>query len=354
MLMADIPPGKEIMRETIIDGHEIKGICTAIPNKKVRQEDFASNFSAKDIKSISKMTGVRERYWVEKESISDLCAYAGKKLLAKINWDPNSVDALIFITQSPDYVLPATAIRVQGELGISKSIVAFDINLGCSGYPYGLFIADTLINSGVANRVLVCAGDITSKIIDKTDKSTAFLFGDAGSVTAIERSEIRNQTKYVFGSDPGGQESLIIPESRFREVSEQLLTKIGNKNPCYIYMDGAEVFNFTLREVEGLVSSFDNISIDFYLFHQANLFMLNYLTNRIGLDSELVPINIDLYGNTSSASIPLLICSEKREIFKDKGEVDLGLFGFGVGFSWSGCVKSLRESVPCILTRIEK
>lgn len=353
MSMVDTQLNKT-MKETTLNGHEIKGICTAIPNKKVRQEDFFQDFSEKEIKSISKMTGVQERYWVEKESTSDLCVHAGRELLKEINWEPNSVDALIFITQSPDYVLPATAIRIQGDLGISKSIVAFDINLGCSGYPYGLFMADTLINSGVAERVLVCVGETTSKIIDKKDKTTALLFGDAGSVTAVERSKNDRTTKYVFGTDPSGQQSLIVPESRFRGIAPELLDKIDGKDPHYIYMDGAEVFNFTLREVEPLVSSFDAEHIDFYLFHQANLFMLNYLVGRIGLNSDSVPINIDLYGNTSSASIPLLICSEKEEIFKEKDEVDLGMFGFGVGFSWSGCVKNLGKDVPCILTKVEK
>jgi 3-oxoacyl-[acyl-carrier-protein] synthase-3 len=323
----------------------ITGVVTCLPNKKIDNSFFSDFLNESEIKNIEKMAGVKTRYWVDGESTVDLCVCAGKRLIDQLKWKTDEIDAIIFVTQSPDYILPASSIKIAGQLGLEDGVIAYDVNLGCSGYPYGLFLAETLIGSGIASKVLLMVGETTSKIIDKKDKSTALIFGDAGAATALESSS-DDEAIYLLGSDASGERNLIVPNSRFCRNVMLSDPRMNGRNHDHIFMDGAEVFNFTLKKVPLMVSNALELSggdIDFFLFHQANKFMLNHLVKKMKLDPNRVPINIEQYGNTSSASIPLLLTTVLKYKFHEYNSIKIGMFGFGVGYSWAACIKKINS-----------
>ncbi len=328
---------------------KIVGIVTCTPSIRIENNYFLKDFTQEDINNVVKMIGVKKRYWTDdKTTTKDLCVHAGMQLLKKLNWEHSSVDVLIFVSQTPDYILPPTSIAIQAELSLSKNTIVFDVNLGCSGYVYALWLGMSLIESGSVKRVLLAVGDTISKIIDHKDRSTAMLFGDAGTVTALERSDVDEESFFILGADGLGVNNLIVPNGRFKIPSTEIKEKLKDKNLSCLYMDGSEIFNFTLRTLPSLFSeimNFSKISIsdyDYFLFHQANIFILNHIAKKIKLPLEKVPLNIEDFGNTSSASIPLLITTRLSEPLKRKSS-RLALFGFGVGYSWGGASIGINE-----------
>jgi len=328
-------------RNIHVTGSKVVGVVSCVPKKEVRNEYFHSKFTEQGVTDVIKMIGVQTRRWVDDNvSAGDLCLAAGKKLLNDLNWDPSTIDALIFISQTPDYRLPSTALTLQREMKISQRCIAFDINLGCSGYPYALWLGMTMIQSGAANRVLLAVGDTVSKIVDPQDRATAMLFGDAGSMTAIESATSEDQAFFILGSDGKGANNLIIPKGGFKDYSKANDARLKDKNSACLYMDGGEIFNFTLKTIPILVNEtieFAGLTLasyDYLLFHQANLFMLKHLAKKIKCPDEKFPININQFGNTSCASIPLLITTDLSKNFTKQG-AQVGMFGFGVGYSWA-------------------
>ena len=322
-------------------GISIRGISSCVPNQSITNDFFSESFSEKDIKSIEKISGIKSRRWADsKTSTIDLCYVAAKNLIHEINWDPSSIDAIIFISQTPEYSLPASSIVLQNKLKI-KSCITLDVNLGCSGYPYGLFIASALINSGFIKRVLLLVGDTISKVIDKQDKSTSMIFGDAGSATALE-SDLKNTSSsyYINGSDGAGFSNLIIPDLKYKEVSDR--KNFEDRNLKYLYMNGPEIFNFTLLNIPNLIfeslekANCSKDDINFFIFHQANKFIIDLIADKACLDKLKVPSNIEKFGNTSSASIPLLLSTEVKKISLENQKI--AMFGFGVGYSWSSAI----------------
>ena len=316
-------------------GVGIAGIVACVPPRVVENAEFEAAFGT-GVGDVTKMTGVERRRWVADDvTTSDLCVAASTRLMAQLEWAPDSVDALIFISQTPDYKLPATACVMQAKLGLRKGIIAFDVNLGCSAYPYGLWLASMLVSSGSANRVLLAVGDTSSRVVDPQDRATAMLFGDAGAVTAIVRSNENLKSHFILGSDGTGYQNLIIREGASR--GKQLN---GKPNPTKLFMDGGEIFNFTLKSVPNLVRDLMELSgltiddHDAFLFHQANTFMINHLAKKAKLPTDKVPINIGRYGNTSSATIPLLMADDLADRLLTQ-ETRLAMFGFGVGYSWA-------------------
>lgn len=316
-------------------GVGIAGIVACVPPRIVENSEFEESFGS-GVGEVVKMIGVKQRRWVaDGVTTSDLCLAAASRLLTRLDWDPSSVDALIFISQTPDYRLPATACVMQSKLGLRKGIIAFDVNLGCSAYPYGLWLASMLVSSGSADRVLLAVGDTSSRVVDAQDRGTAMLFGDAGAVTAVTRADISSRSHFILGSDGGGFENLIIREGGFRSGGPE-----PKSDPTKLFMDGGEIFNFTLKAVPRLVSDLMELAglgidqHDAFLFHQANTFMINHLAKKAKLPREKVPINIDRYGNTSSATIPLLMADDLASTLTSVPS-RLAMFGFGVGYSWA-------------------
>jgi 3-oxoacyl-[acyl-carrier-protein] synthase-3 len=328
-----------IGRHARTTGARIAGVVSCLPPRVVENDSFIEQFGD-GVAEVTKMTGVERRYYVEEGvTTSDMCFAAANRLMDKLGWERDSVDGFIFVTQSPDFPLPATACLLQDRLGLSTNTIAFDVNLGCSGYPYGLWMTMAGIQTGAMKRVLLAVGDISSRTIDTTDRSTALLFGDCGTVTAIEASDDEDSdATFVLGTDGRGGENLVLPTSRHRNVKAE--GKLEGRDLSMVYMDGAEIFNFTLKSVPPLIRESVELagkSIDDYdafLLHQANKFMITHIAKKAKLPKEKVPINIDRYGNTSSATIPLLMTTDMAESLSTDTR-QIGMFGFGVGYSWA-------------------
>jgi 3-oxoacyl-[acyl-carrier-protein] synthase-3 len=330
-----------IGREVKTTGAIIVGIVSCVPSRQIKNDYFVDKFGETGVNDVVKMIGVNKRHWVDETTTTrDLCLHAGKRLLKDLDWDPKSVDALIFVSQTPDFRLPASACILQSELELSTSCIAFDVNLGCSAYPYALWLGMTMIQTGAARRVLLAVGETMSKITDVNDRATALLFGDAGTMTALAYSQKDSDAYFIMGTDGLGSKNLMIPMGAFKNYPVQDDLRFEGKNPLCNFMDGAEVFNFTLRAVPALVNKtilFAENSIESYhafLFHQANRFMVERLAKKAKLPVDKIPININDFGNTSSASIPLLMTTTLRAQLKNDS-LQLALFGFGVGYSWA-------------------
>lgn len=326
----------------------VSGIASAVPEHTRGVEDVASQFGQEAAEKITASVGVQTRHIASARTCtSDLCCAAAQRILDEVEWDPDSIDALIFVTQTPDYILPATACSLHRRLKLGTHCLAFDVNLGCSGYVYGLALASRLLGAGNVRRALVLVGDTASKIVSPEDRSAAPLFGDAGTATAIEYSEGAPEMSFDLGTDGSGEEHLIIPSGSFRQpaTSESCLRterENGNiRSDQDLFMDGGEVFAFTLAQVPGLIkrtlqgAGWTVDDIDGVVLHQANAFMLNHLRKRLKIDDQKMILALDDYGNTSSASIPLAMTATWSQTPPAK-PLQLVLGGFGVGWSWAG------------------
>ena len=316
----------------------IKNIEYYLPEQIIRNSDLAKEFPEWEAEKIEEKVGIRMRHVVSKdETALDLAYMAGEKLLTQI--DRNTIDFLILCTQSPDYFLPTSACILQDKLKLRKNIGAFDFNLGCSGYVYGLGIAKGLINSNIANRILLITSETYSKHIHRSDKGSRSIFGDGAAATLIEKSEEEGIHEFVFGTDGSGMNNLIVKRGgmRFEQTDNY-----SNPDNC-LYMNGPEIFNFTLDVIPDLVkktlelNKLKSEEIDYYIFHQANKFMLDYLRKKLKVDPGIFYNNLLSTGNTVSSTIPIAIkdCLDNN-LIKSKNKVMIA--GFGVGYSWGATV----------------
>ncbi len=274
----------------------------------------------------------------------DLCADAAERLLAEMGLDASSIDAVIFVTQTPDHAQPNNASLLHGRLGLSKSAPAYDLSLGCSGWVYGLHQAALLCAHGGAARVLLCAGDTLSRLTNPGDRSTDPLFGDAGSATIVEKTGRAAPWHFVLGADGTGAPAIIVKQGGARQPGGPLNEKTdaeGNRrHDANLAMSGADVFSFTLREVPPALQSvlrhagLSPESLDALVLHQANRFILSTLAKKIGVAAERTPMGVvEKYGNQSSASIPCALIDGLGERLT-AGPLKVAGCGFGVGLSW--------------------
>ncbi len=336
------------MVRTKLQGPRIAGVASAVPETIRDLNSLETIFGQEDIRKISDSSGVLLRRIAPPDGsicTSDLCAAAAERLLTELNWDRQTIDGLIFVSQTPDYVLPATACSLHGRLNLSKTCASFDINLGCSGYIYGLWLAASMISSGGCNRVLLLVGDTISRIASPFDRAVSPLFGDAGTATALERAAESNPLCFQLGTDGTGSQNLIVPAGGFRrprsiKTAERTPREGGNiRSDEDLYMNGGEIFAFTLREIPSLIlgickdAGWRIEDVNSFLFHQANRFMLQHLAKKMKLPTHKMVIALENFGNTSSASIPLALtqCLSARLKFE---KMRLVLAGFGVGYSW--------------------
>jgi 3-oxoacyl-[acyl-carrier-protein] synthase-3 len=328
----------------------ITGMTAAVPKHVINNYEYDLYFKKEDVKEIVEKIGVKERRFAdEKTCSSDLCFAAAEKLISELKINREEIDLLIFISQTPDYRMPATSILLQERLGLLTSTITFDINLGCSAFLFGLSVAYSIILSCGLKKALILDGETRSKVYSQKDRKTGFLFGDAGVAALIEREEKFGQSWFSLNSD-GSRESLIkIPAGGYRKMSscetvkEKVVDEYGNiRSDENGYMNGADVFNFVIREVpkdfNRLIefSGTDISSIDYFVFHQANSYINGFLAKKLKLPENKVPSTIEKFGNTSSVSIPLTIVSELREHLKTSKKVLLS--GFGVGLSWGTAI----------------
>ncbi len=305
---------------------------------------LASQFPDWNMDLVYAKTGVRTRYIAaEGECASDLGVAASEKLFGGHGIDRRTVDFLLFCTQTPDYPLPTTACLVQDRLGLPTSIGALDFNLGCSGFVYGLSLADGLIRSGAAERVLLITAETYSKYIDPADRSLRTIFGDGAAATLIEAASEPSLGSFVFGTDGRGADALMVTEGGARPDQLALKPRKRKRWSSRLYMDGPELVDLTLDVVPPLVervlaaAGLTREGVDFYLMHQATLLLLEKLRAKLEVDERLAPAHLEDYGNTVSSTIPFMMHDLRKAGRLRPGKRSL-LIGFGVGFSWAGCV----------------
>ena len=340
--------------KTIINNVSIRAVNSWLPETRVELTSFNSLYGATEVASIIKVTGV-ERIRVADGDItsSDMCQRSAEVLFEQEGFDRSLIDGLVFVSQTTDWILPATSISLQDRLGLSKDTVCIDIHYGCSGYIYGLFQAASWIACGACENVLVLAGDTTSRMINTNDKSLRMVFGDCGTATIVSKGN--SPIGFHIQSDGSGSDKLIIPAGGFRlPISEDtsVLEWDEDKNGRTkndLFMDGMAIFNFAITKVHKNINAlieemgWKKEDVGFFGLHQANEFMVNYVRKKLKVAEELAPINVKDFGNTGPATLPLLlsdICSGDHKYNLSKSIMS----GFGVGLSWGSVAADLSNT----------
>lgn len=324
----------------------IKGISYYLPERVVTNEELVMEFPEWTVDKIAAKVGVRERHVAANgETAVDLAVKAAETLFSEHGIDRSTVDYILLCTQSPDYILPTSACIVQYRLGLPTGIGALDFNLGCSGYVYGLSLAKGLICGGIAGNVLLITSETYSKHLHLRDKGNRTIFGDGAAATLVSTEGKYEIGKFSLGTDGSGAENLIVRNGgcRFPEKSgEVVFDENGNpRSDDYLFMDGPEIFNFTIASVPPLVRDTltknrqDKDNIGLFVFHQANLYMIDFLRRKLKIDKDRFYICLEKTGNTVSASIPIALCEAVKE---GRLAGNILLAGFGVGYSWGGVV----------------
>jgi 3-oxoacyl-[acyl-carrier-protein] synthase-3 len=340
--------------KTIINKISIRAISAYLPENKLEMTSLSSLYGEKQVQTIIKAIGVEEsRIAPNDMTASDMCQYAAENLIKREQIERSTIDGLVFVSQTADYILPSTSICLQERLGLSQDTVCIDVHYGCSGYVYGLFQAACWINSGMCDNVLVLAGDTTSRLINPMDRSLRMVFGDCGTATLVSRG--CTSIGFHIQSDGSGYDRLIIPAGGFRTpVSpETSILEYDSDNNARtkndLYMDGMAIFDFALKKVnknifsllESMQWSTDQIGL--YAIHQANAFMVNCIRKKLKVKADIVPTNVLKYGNTGPATIPLLLsdlCSTSHPYDLSK----VVMCGFGVGLSWGSVAANLSDT----------
>lgn len=335
---------------------EIKAISACVPKGIEYNSKLDYLISPEEINKTINSIGIKEKRIADSGVCSsDLCFKAAELLIYDNNIDKNSIEAVIFISQTPDYRQPATAMSLQHRLGLPKTTLSFDINLACSGYVYGLSIASSLASSHGVNNVLLLVGETMSKTISRKDKVTTPLFGDAGTATLVSKTT-NIESLYSLNSDGGEADILRIPYGGYRNPSceegflEFTDSEGNSKTGEQLNMNGMDVFNFGLREVPKNIKLLLNEAelttenIDLLIFHQANKFMTDFFAKKLRVTSDKTPYSLSKFGNTSSASIPLTIVSEmfSTEQYAKRDKVIIS--GFGAGLSWASALINLSST----------
>jgi len=334
----------------------VRGIASCVPKEIVKNEDFPL-FSSGEALKFSQQTGVYQKREADsKTTTSDLCFHAAEKLIAQLEWKKESIDVLIFVSQSPDYIYPATACILQHRLGLNIETAAMDISLGCSGWIYGFTTLAHFLTNGAMKRGLLLTGETTSKLGSYFDKSVYPLFGDAGTATALEFDADAKSTCFHLATDGEGYDAIIIPDGGGRNptTEKSLVYETVEEgirlNRLQGRLNGMDVFAFGISQAPQSVNklleyaSVQREDVDYYLFHQANLFMNEKIRKKLKLTEEQVPYSLKDFGNTSSATIPLTVTTQLQEKLHKKS-AKLIACGFGVGLSWGSIYFELDENV---------
>lgn len=332
------------MSRSTVQGFRLAGVATCVPPRVVGNEDASLGFDAVDVRKVVAMAGVQQRHVVDDGVTSaDLCFEAAQRLMQRLGWSPDTITGLIFVTQTPDYWLPSTSCVVHQWLGLGDECAAFDVGLGCSGYPYGLYLAATMLRSGGHQRVLLLHGETPSLFVDPADHATTMLFSDAGSATAVE-SEANGCGHFCLRTDGAGHAGLIIPGGGFRDRHPQ------DPRALCLRMDGAAIFNFTIKRVPTVLADTLSLAglgvgdIDHYIFHQSNRFIMKHLMKKCGLPEDRVPITLQDMGNCGGPSVPVTLT---RALPAERSRpLQLMLLGYGVGLSWGAAVLPLDPVAP--------
>jgi len=318
-------------------GAKIKQVEYYLPEGILTNEELEKAYPEWSATKLEKKVGIKQRHIAgPNETSLDLATKAAIKVLEKE--DKDLIDFVLFCTQSPDYLLPTSACLLQSRLGLKTSIGALDFNLGCSGYVYGLALAKGLINSGVCKNILLVTGETYSKFIAEDDISNRSIFGDAGTATIVTYSDEDQLGEFIFGTDGIGAENLIVNGLSAR--NSYILKDVERPT---LYMNGPEIFNFTIETIPPLIQQVINKNklqlsgIDYFILHQANKYIIEFLISEIGLDISKCHIDMINYGNTISNTIPIALKDAYKQQKIQEGDKVL-LAGFGVGYSWGSTI----------------
>lgn len=329
----------------------ITAMAAAVPKHVIDNYKYDLDIWPEDeVKKVVDKVGVTERRFADdKTCSSDLCFAAAEKLISDNNIKKDEVDLLVFLSQTPDYRMPATGILLQNRLGLPMSTMAFDISLGCSGFISALSIVYAMMQNHGFRKALLLDGETRSKVYSRKDRREAFIFGDAGVAALIERDEKFGESHFSLNSDGSRGELIMIKGGGYRNMSsaetlkEKVVDEYGNiRSDEHGHMNGADVFNFVIVEVPKdikrlMAASGEDIqNMNYYVFHQANAFINNHIAKKLKLDKERIPWTIQKYGNTSSVSVPLTIVSELKD--KMGGEKKIMMSAFGVGMAWATAI----------------
>lgn len=328
----------------------IKSISYYLPETVLTNEKLVAEFPEWSVEKIAKKVGINQRHVSGiAETATDLAVKAGQRLFEEHGIDKSSIDFVLLCTQSPDYFLPSSACLIQSRLGLPTTVGAFDFNLGCSGYVYGLAIAKGLITAGIAKNVILFTAETYTKYIHPKDKGNRTIFGDAASATLISTDGFALIDDFCLGTNGTGAENLIVKTGASRHpkaLNDLHFNESGN--PCSsdnLFMNGAEIFNFTIDAVPPLVdeilekNKLSKEDINLYVFHQANKYMIDFLRKKLKIDKDKFYLYLENVGNTVSSTIPIAMYNAIKE---DKLNGKVLLSGFGVGYSWGACILNVN------------
>ena len=331
------------------------GLASCVPQQEVSNLDCPPEQKQERERLVRNIGIDRRRVCGAGVCFSDLAQTAAERLLGDLKWDRADVDAIVVVTQSSDYAYPGTAVLMQDRLGLSHNCLAFDINLGCSGYPYGLFVVGSMISAGHIRKALLIVGDKSTNT-DSKDMGFVVLFSDAATATALEYDESASTSYFDLHSDGSGYKAIYCPAGGNRmPLEKHHLDRVMGpdgvmRRAVDIVLDGPAILNFSITRVppaiEALLSASQvpSTAIDYFVFHQANRMINETIRKKLRLPTEKVPSTLLEFGNTSSASIPLTITRHARERISS-GPAKVLLSGFGVGLSWASCIMDISSAV---------
>lgn len=333
------------MEKVALNNIKISAISCSLPTKKTRAEDYVGHFSEKKIKRFLNTAGVKERYIGNgKQTAADLCFSAALNIFEETNITKEEIDVLIFITQNPDYKTPSTAFVLQKRLGLSRNCICFDVNMGCTAFLHGVYIAASMISAGQAGKAMVLIGDAHLVHAQTEDTAETMMFGEAGAAVVLEKGT-DDIIMDLFSDGDGFDIIMNACGERFQTADDK-----PDVDTYKYYMDGGAVFNFSVTKVPEAIHHFCKTNkrelndFDKIVLHQANVFILKHIANELGVSEEQIAISMDRYGNTNGASIPVTIVDmvEQDKDLPDK--MDLLLSGFGIGLSWGVMSAKIEKS----------
>ena len=344
------------MAKSVFRGIRISGVAAAVPQNSINNltdHHFVPEEDRKKIVALTKVTGYRKA--PPEMCASDLCQAAAEALFAGMQRSPEEIDAIVFATMTPDYRVPSTACLLQDRLHCRTSILAYDVNMGCSGWVVGLYNARSLIQGGGLKRVLLLSGDTQTKLCHDQDKNVVFILGDGGTATLLEADPVADDIVIELMTDGSRYKNLYVPAGGFRCRSSEATRRVseqpdgGMRSLENLYMNGMEIFKFSATDVVKSIAEFMEAEhicpeeIDSLYLHQANGFMNEKISRKLKFPDAKVPYTIGFYGNTGSASIPLTIAHHYSSQGGQTRERCL-MSGFGVGLSW-GVVAATLDGV---------
>lgn len=328
----------------------IKAISYYLPQKVRTNDELVSMFPEWTVKKITRKVGIEERHVSgDDECASDMAVSAAEKMFAEYGIDRNEVDFVLLCTQSPDYFLPSSSCVIQERLGLKTSCGAFDYNLGCSGFVYGLAVAKGLIVARIAKNVLLLTSETYTKHLHGRDKGNMTIFGDAAAATLVSTDGFASIGEFSLGTDGKGSDNLIVRTGGMRNPSKAedvCFDESGNpKSSDHLFMNGSEIFNFTAEIVPPLVDDVllkNNLlkeNVNLFVFHQANKYMLDFLKDMTGIEDDRFYYYVSKVGNTVSSTLPIAL---KNAYDESKAVDNVLIAGFGVGYSWGGCLLKFK------------